>query len=271
MELVIKRVERPRLNLKEVWEYRELLYFLAWRDFKVRYKQTAIGASWAVLQPLLMMVVFTIFFNKLLGVQSPGGNYAIFSFAGLIYWNFFATSFPNSSNSVVSSQALITKVYFPRIIVPFASTLVSVADFAFSLLVLFALMAVYGIVPNLLGVALIIPMLLVAFLWSNGLGAFFAALNVKYRDVKVVLPFLVQTLLFLTPVIYPLSFIPDRYQLVTYVNPMAGVVTCIRAELVHQGTVSWLGVAISAGVAVAAAVVGTRYFIRSERRFADIV
>jgi len=155
--------------------------------------------------------------------------------------------------------------------VPFASTLVSVADFGFALLVLFGLMAFYGIAPNLLGVVLVIPMLLVAFLWSNGLGAFFATLNVKYRDVKVVLPFLVQTLLFLTPVIYPLSFIPDRLQLLTYVNPMAGVITCIRAELVHQGTVSWIGVGISAAVAVAAAVGGTRYFVRSERRFADII
>src|SRR5438874_4511367 len=143
MEVVIKRVERPRLDLAEVWAHRELLYLLAWRDFKVRYKQTLIGASWALIQPLVTMVVFTIFFNKLLGVGSPGGNYAIFSFAGLLYWNFFVNSFQYASNSIVTNQALITKIYFPRIIAPVASTLVSFVDFFFGAVILVGLMAVY--------------------------------------------------------------------------------------------------------------------------------
>jgi lipopolysaccharide transport system permease protein len=217
------------------------------------------------------MIVFTLVFNKLLGVGSPGGNYVIFSFAGLLYWTFFANSFQNASSSIVSNQALITKIYFPRIIAPIASTLVSFVDFAFGAIVLVGLMVFYRVRPDLLGVALVLPMLLVAFLWSDGLGTFFAAVNVRYRDVKYVLPFLVQTLLFLTPVIYPLTFIPERFQLLTYLNPMTGVITAIRAELVHQGTVSWTGVALSSIVAVLAAVFATRYFIRAERRFADIV
>lgn len=271
MELVIKRSERPRLDVREIWTYRELLYFLAWRDFKVRYKQTVIGASWALVQPLLTMVVFTIFFNKLLHVKSPGGNYAVFSFVGLLYWNFFSLSFQNASNSMVKSQPLITKVYFPRIIAPFSTVLVSVADFVFAALVLAGMMVVYGITPGLIGLALVVPMLGVSFLWSVGLGIFFAAVNVKYRDVQYALPFLVQTMLFMTPVIYPVSFVPQRFQLLMYANPMTGVVTAIRALLVGQGTVSWTGLALSTAVAVIAAIFGVRYFLRAERSFADIV
>jgi lipopolysaccharide transport system permease protein len=270
MEVVIKRVEKPRLDLGEIWAHRELLYLLAWRDFKVRYKQTVIGASWVVFQPVLTMVVFTVFFNRLLGVTSPGGNYATFAFVGLIYWNLFATAFQYSSLSIISNQSLITKVYFPRIIAPLASTLVFVVDFAVASLVLIGLMAFYGVRPGLLGIALVLPLLIVTLLWTNGLGAFFAAVNVKYRDVRIAVPYLTQTLLFVTPVIYPVSYIPKSFRVFTYINPMAGVVTAIRAELIHQGSVSWPGVAISSAVAVAAALFGVRYFIRTERGFADI-
>jgi lipopolysaccharide transport system permease protein len=270
MEVVIKRVERPRLNLGEIWSYRELFYLLAWRDFKVRYKQTAIGASWVVFQPLLTMVVFTVFFNKLLGVSSPGGNYPVFVIVGLIYWNLFANSLQNASNSLVANQGLITKVYFPRIIAPLATILVYVVDFAVASLVLIAVMASYAVRPGLLGIALAFPMLLVTLLWAAGLGAFFAAVNVRYRDVKFAVPFLIQTMLFVTPVIYPVSYIPKAFQVFVYLNPMAGVVTAMRAELIQQGTVSWSGVAISTAVAIAAAYLGTRYFVRGERRFADI-
>jgi homopolymeric O-antigen transport system permease protein len=271
MELVIRRNERARLDLREIWAYRELLYFLAWRDFKVRYKQTAVGAAWALFQPLLMMIVFTIFFSRVIGIKAPGGNYAVFSFVALLYWNFFVNSFQSASNSMVNSQALITKVYFPRIIAPFASTLVSLADFGFAALVLASLMAFYGIEPGAAGLALVLPMLFVAFLWAAGLGMFLAAVNVKYRDVRYALPFLVQTMLFVTPVIYPVSFIPERFQLLMYANPMAGVITVMRAELLHQGGVDWAGVGLSVGVAVLAAAVGLRHFTRSERQFADII
>lgn len=270
MEVVIKRVEKPRLNLREIWAYRELFYLLAWRDFKVRYKQTAIGASWVLFQPLFTMVVFTIFFNKLLGVSSPGGNYPVFVIVGLVYWNLFANSFQNASNSLVANQSLITKVYFPRIIAPLATVLVFVVDFAFAVAVLVGVMAFYEVRPGLSGVALALPMLLVTLLWACGLGAFFAAVNVRYRDVKFAVPFLVQTLLFVTPVIYAVGLIPQAFQIFTYINPMTGVITSMRAELVHQGSVSWPGVAISCVAAVAAAYLGTRYFVRGERRFADI-
>ena len=271
MELTIRRNERSRLDLRELWAYRELFYFLAWRDFKVRYKQTAVGAAWALFQPVLTMVVFTIFFNRVIGINAPGGNYPVFSFAALLYWNFFVNSFQSASNSMVNSQALITKVYFPRVIAPFAATLVSVADFGFAALVLIGLMAYYGIAPGILGLLLVVPLLLSAFLWSSGVGMLLAAINVKYRDVRYVLPFLVQTMLFVTPVIYPVSFIPHRFQLVMYANPMAGVITAIRAELIHQGAVDWVGVGISIAVAAGAFVVGITYFTRSERRFADII
>jgi lipopolysaccharide transport system permease protein len=269
MEVVIKRVERPRLNLGEIWSYRELFYLLAWRDFKVRYKQTAIGAGWVVFQPLLTMVVFTVFFNKLLGVSS-GGNYPVFVIVGLIYWNLFANSLQNASNSLVANQGLITKVYFPRLIAPLATILVYVVDFAVASLVLVVVMASYAVRPGLPGIALAFPMLLVTLLWAAGLGAFFAAVNVRYRDVKFAVPFLVQTMLFVTPVIYPVSYIPKAFQIFMYLNPMAGVVTAIRAELIQQGTVSWGGLAISSAVAVATAYLGTRYFVRAERTFADI-
>jgi lipopolysaccharide transport system permease protein len=270
MEVVIKRVERPRLDVGEIWAYRELFYLLAWRDFKVRYKQTAIGASWVLLQPLLTMVVFTVFFNKLLGVTSPGGNYPLFVILGLIYWNLFGNSFSNASNSLVTNQGLITKVYFPRIIAPMATMLVYVADFAVASIVLIGVMAFYDVRPGLLGIALAFPMLIVTLLWAGGLGMFFGALNVRYRDVKFAVPFLVQTMLIVTPVIYPVSYIPERFQVFMYLNPMAGVITAMRAELIHQGTVSWVGVGVSSVVAIVAAYLGTRYFVRSERRFADI-
>jgi lipopolysaccharide transport system permease protein len=271
VELVIKRSERNRLDLRELWAYRELFYFLAWRDFKVRYKQTAIGAAWALFQPVLTMVVFTIFFNRVIGISAPGGNYPVFSFVALLYWNFFVGSFQNASNSLVNSQALVTKVYFPRVIAPFAATLVSVADFAFAAVVLAGLMAYYLIAPGILGVLLAVPMLALAFLWSSGLGMLLAAVNVKYRDVRQILPFLVQTMLFVTPVIYPVSFIPQRFRLLMYANPMAGVVNTIRAGLTHQGAMDWAGLGISALVAVGAFSFGLRYFMRSERRFADII
>lgn len=270
MEVVIKHVERPRLDLREIWAHRHLLYLFAWRDFKVRYKQTLIGAGWVIIQPLFTMIVFTIFFNRLLHVKSPGSNYAVFSFVGLIYWNLFVGSFQNSSNSIVNNQALITKIYFPRYIAPLAAILVYAIDFVFALLVLVGLMVFYGVRPGLLGIGLVVPMLVITLLWSAGLGLFFSAVNVRYRDVKYVLPFLTQTMMFVTPLIYPLSFIPARFQLLMYANPMAGVVTAIRSELVHQGSVSWAGLGLSSAVAVAAVVVGTRYFVRAERHFPDI-
>jgi lipopolysaccharide transport system permease protein len=263
--------ERLRFNLREIWGHRELFYFFAWRDFKVRYKQTAIGAGWAIFQPLLLMVVFTLFFNKVAGISSPSGHYPIFAYTGLLYWNFFGGAMQTASNSLVGNQAVVTKVYFPRLIAPLSATIVSIVDFGCAATVFIALMIYYEVTPGLVGVLLVVPMLFVSWLAAAGLGTWLASVNVKYRDVRQILPFFIQALMFVTPVIYALSFVPERFQTFVYLNPMAGVITAMRAELIHQGTVSWTGVMISVAVAVVLFVLGVIYFERTEWRIADII
>lgn len=270
MEIVI-RPGRRRHDLREIWAHRELFYFFAWRDFKVRYKQTFIGAGWAIFQPFLLMVVFTLFFNKVAGISSPSGHYPIFAYTGLLFWNFFGGALQSASNSLVANQAVVTKVYFPRLIAPLAATLVNVADFIFASTVYVALMVYYHVVPGIGGVLLVIPMLLLSWVAAAGLGTYLAALNVKYRDVRQILPFFIQALMFVTPVIYAVSFVPSRFREFIYLNPMAGVITAMRAELIHQGGVAWSGVAISAAVACALLVFGVIYFDRTEARVADII
>jgi lipopolysaccharide transport system permease protein len=262
---------RRRFDLREIWAHRELFYFFAWRDFKIRYKQTVIGAGWAIFQPLLLMVVFTLFFNKVAGISSPSGHYPIFAYTGLLFWNFFGGALQAASNSLVGNQGVVTKVYFPRLIAPLSATLVSLVDFLFATTVYIGLMIYYGVKPGLTGVLLVIPMLLISWVAAAGLGTYLAALNVKYRDVRQILPFFVQALLFVTPVIYALSFVPARFREFVYLNPMAGVITAMRAELIHQGTVSWSGVALSAAMAVVLFVCGVFYFERTEARIADII
>lgn len=270
METVI-RPDIRRFDLREIWAHRELFYFFAWRDFKVRYKQTAIGAGWAIFQPLLLMVVFTLFFNKVAGISSPSGHYPIFAYTGLLYWNFFGNAMQTASNSLVGNQAVVTKVYFPRLIAPLAATIVAVVDFACAASIYVALMIYYRVTPGLVGVLLVVPMLFVSWLAAAGLGTWLASVNVKYRDVRQILPFFIQALMFVTPVIYALTFVPGRFQEFVYINPMAGVITAMRAELIHQGGVAWTGVAISAGVAVLLFVLGVLYFERTEARIADII
>jgi lipopolysaccharide transport system permease protein len=270
VELVITPGRR-RLDLREIWAHRELFYFFAWRDFKVRYKQTVIGAGWAIFQPFLLMVVFTLFFNKVAGISSPSGHYPIFAYTGLLFWNFFGGAMQSASNSLVGNQGVVTKVYFPRLIAPLAATLVNVADFVFASSVYIALMIYYRVTPGLIGVLLVLPMLVVSWVAAAGLGTYLAALNVKYRDVRQILPFFIQALMFVTPVIYAVAFIPSRYREFIYINPMAGVITAMRSELIHQGAVPWSGVLISAVMAVVLFVLGVLYFERTEARIADII
>ncbi|HEY2374029.1 MAG TPA: ABC transporter permease [Gaiellaceae bacterium] len=270
MEIVIKPGRR-RSDLREIWANRELFYFLAWRDFKVRYKQTLIGAAWAIFQPLLLMVVFTLFFNKVAGISSPSGHYPIFAYTGLLFWNFFGGAMQAASNSLVGNQAVVTKVYFPRLIAPLSATLVTVVDFLCASSVYVALMVYYRVIPGMLGVLLVVPMLLITWLAGAGLGTWLAALNVKYRDVRQILPFFIQALMFVTPVIYALAFVPDRFREFVYLNPMAGVITAMRAELIHQGSVAWSGVAISAAISVLLFAFGVLYFERAEAGIADII
>jgi lipopolysaccharide transport system permease protein len=258
------------LRLREVWHYRELLYFLIWRDIKVRYKQTALGAAWAILQPFLTMVVFSIFFGRLANVPSDGVPYPVFSYAGLLPWQLFAFGIAQAGNVLVTNQNLITKVYFPRLIMPLAAVLSGLVDFAIAMVVLVALMLYYGIVPTVAIMTLPFFVLL-AIATSLSVGLWLSALNVRYRDVRYIIPFLTQLWLFVTPVAYPASLVPEQWRFLYGLNPMAGVVEGFRWALL--GTQSTVGplVLLSSLVVSVLLVTGLLYFRRMERTFADIV
>lgn len=257
------------LRLGELWEYRELLYFLTWRDVKVRYKQTVLGVAWAVLQPLLGMFVFSLFFGRLAGLASDGLPYPVFNLAGLVPWTFFVFGLTESANSLVASRQLITRVYFPRLAVPLATVLAGLVDFAIAFLLLLAVMAVYGIFPGFEAL-LILPLILLAFTTACGAGLWLAALNVQYRDVRYVLPFLTQLWLFATPIVYPSSLVPPPWRPLYALNPMVGVVDGFRWALL-DGPPPGATLGVSAVSALALAVGGLLVFRRMERRFADIV
>jgi lipopolysaccharide transport system permease protein len=260
------------LRLRELWEFRELLYFLTWRDIKVRYKQTLLGAAWAILQPLLTMVVFSLFFGQLAGIQ-PGGDipYPIFSYAGLVPWTFFVYGLSQSSNSLVGNASLIKKVFFPRLVVPIASVLSGVVDFALAFIVLIGMMLAFGIAPtaNILWLPLF---LLLAFITALGVGLWLSALNVEYRDIRYMVPFLTQFWMFISPVVYPSSLIADDLLRILYgLNPMVGVLDGFRWAILGEGAAPGPMVAVSAAVAALLLVSGTFYFRRMERNFADVV
>jgi lipopolysaccharide transport system permease protein len=264
------------LRLGELWAYRELLYFLVWRDVKVRYKQTALGAAWAILQPLMTAAVFTIFFGRLAGISSDGLPYPLFSYCGLLMWTFFAQGLSLSSNSVVGSAQLITKVYFPRLVIPIAAVLSGLVDLAVALPVLAILMWHYGTWPAL--AVLTVPLLaLLALVATTGVGLWLSALNVEYRDVRFVVPFLVQLWLFVTPVIYPASVLAPRLQRLGLpawswgINPMAGVVEGFRWAMLDTPTSPGPLIAASAVTGFVLLFSGAWYFRRVERSFADVV
>jgi lipopolysaccharide transport system permease protein len=271
MELTIQPQKKLRIDWKELWSYRELFYYFVWRDIKVRYKQTLIGASWAIIQPFVTMIVFTLFFNKVAGIKSGAVPYAIFSYTGLLFWNYFTTAFGQASGSLVGNQQVITKVYFPRIIVPVSATLLGLVDFFFAAVVFAGLAIYYHIAPGMDGLVMFLPMIVISFITALGMGTFFAALNVKYRDVRAIVPFIIQLGLFLTPVIYPVSLIPHKYQWILSLNPMSGVINTMRAGLLHQGSINWADLAISCISALVLLWVGMTYFKYTERRFADII
>lgn len=257
------------LNLRELWAYRELLVVLAQRDLKVRYKQTVLGAAWAIIQPLTTMLLFSLVFGRLAKIPSDGLPYPIFVYAGLLPWTFFANALSGSGNSLVGSQHLISKVYFPRLIIPLASISTSLVDFAISSLILLALMIYYGIgwSMNLLAV----PMLVVAVIFiALGVGTLLSALTVTYRDFRYVVPFMVQFWMYATPVIYPASLFPQKWQWVLYLNPMAGLIEGFRSAFLGR-PFDFTGIAISMTVAVVVFVFGIFYFEKMERRFADII
>ena len=258
------------LKLRELWEYRELLYFLVWRDIKVRYKQTALGASWAIIQPFMTMVVFSLFFGHLARMPSDGLPYPIFTFAALVPWAFFANGLNQSSNSLVGSSNLITKVYFPRLIVPLASVFSGIVDFLVAFGVLLGMMLYYGLVPtlNILWLPLYV---LLALVTSLGVGLWLSALNVEYRDVRYIIPFITQFWLFATPIAYPSSLLPEPWRTIYGLNPMVGVVEGFRWALLRTNTAPGAIVAVSASAAVLILISGAFYFRRMEKTFADIV
>ncbi len=257
------------LDLSDLWAFRELLYFLTWRDVKVRYKQTELGIAWAIIQPLLTMIIFTLFFGRLAGVPSDNIPYPVFAYAGLLAWTFFANAITNSGNSLVGNANLITKVYFPRMLIPGAAVAAGLVDFAIAFLILVALMVYYSI--GVTWSILMFPLLVVlTTLLALGTGMWLSALNVKYRDVRFALPFLVQLWMFLSPVIYPASFLPAQYRWLLWLNPMAGIIEGYRSALFGR-PFDWIALGVSAAITMFLLVYSSYSFRRMEKNFADIV
>lgn len=272
MEIVIKpKKGLANLDFKELWSYRELFYFLTWRDIKLRYKQTFFGIIWAVMQPFITMVVFSVIFGKLADMPSDNIPYPIFVYAGLLLWNIFSNSLNNASQSLISGAEIIKKVYLPKIIIPTASVIITLVDFLFAGLILGGIIIYYGFLPHFLGLLLLPLLLLITVFASLGLGWFLAAVNVKYRDVRYALPFFIQLLIFLTPVIYPVSIIPKTYQWLLYLNPMTGVIEAFKAGFLGTMPINWMGLGISAVMSIVFLIFGLIYFLKTERFFADII
>lgn len=258
------------LKLADLWAYRELLYFLIWRDVKVRYKQTVLGAAWAIIQPFFTMVVFSVVFGRLAKIPSDGLPYPVFAYCALLPWQLFAHALTESGNSLVASQNLITKVYFPRLVIPLAAVLAGLVDFAIAFVVLLAMMAYYGIAPTA-AVATLPLFLLLAVATALGVGLWLSALNVQYRDVRYTIPFLTQFWLFATPVAYPASLVPERWRGLFGLNPMAGVVEGFRWALLGKAEGPGALLAVSVAIVMVILVGGLYYFRRMEKIFADVV
>jgi lipopolysaccharide transport system permease protein len=258
------------LDLAELWRYRELLYFLVWRDVKVRYKQTALGAAWAILQPLVAMAIFTVFLGLFVRVPSDGLPYPLFVYAGLLLWTYFANALTAASTGLVGNANLISKVYFPRLLVPIASVLAGVIDFAIGFVLLLLLLVFYGYTP---GLWLLLTPLFVGFamVTAVAVGTLLSALNVQYRDVRYAIPFLLQVWMFATPVVYPASVVPERFRGLYGLNPMAGIVESFRWALFGTGQPPGALQVVSLLTVLALLALGLLYFRRTERVFADVV
>lgn len=258
------------LDLAAIWQYRVLLYFLVWRDLKVRYKQTAIGIGWAVIQPLITMLIFSVIFGYFAKLPSDGLPYPIFAYSALLPWNYFASALNRCSVSVVADAHLITKVYFPRLILPIAGTISGLIDFSISFILLLGMMTWYGIAPG--WTALAIPAFLaLALMTALSIGLWLAALNVRYRDVGYTIPFIVQVWMFLSPIVYPVSIIPEKYRLLYSFNPMVGVIEGFRWALLGKASPDFSVMAVSAVVVGVLFVTGLVFFKNMEQTFADVV
>src|SRR3989344_5749685 len=262
-------VIRPK-KMFSLRDLRELLYFFTWRDLKVQYKQTAIGVLWAVLQPFITMVVFSIFFGKLAQIPSDSVPYPIFVYVGLLFWQFFSGALSETSNVLIANKAIVTKVYFPRLILPFSSVITKSVDFIIGSIILVGLMFYYGYLPHLSGLLILPLLLIITFMAAIGGGLCLSAINVKYRDVRYVLPFFIQILLFVTPVIYPAS-IAGKYSWILALNPMTGVIQGARAALLGTTVINWSVLFISFMACLFILTIGVVYFKKVERYFADII
>jgi lipopolysaccharide transport system permease protein len=257
-------------KLRELWEFRELLYFFAWRDIKVRYKQTVMGVLWAIIQPFLTMVIFSLFFGRLASIPSDGLPYPVFSYAALVPWTFFANALAQASNSLVINANMIKKIYFPRLALPIASVFAGVIDFVLAFVVLLGIMLYYGLVPTL-NIIWLPFFALLALVTSLGVSLWLAAMNVQFRDVHYTIPFLTQAWLFVTPIAYPSSLLPEPWRTLYGLNPMAGVVEGFRWALLGTDTAPGKMIIISALVALTLFVSGAFYFRRMEQSFADVL
>ena len=257
-------------DLLEIWRYKELLYFFVWRDLKVRYKQTLIGVAWAIFQPFITMVIFSIFFGGLAKIPSDGVPYPIFVYVGLLFWQFFSGALGDTSMALISNQSIITKVYFPRLILPISSVITKLIDFAIATIILVGLMFYYSYTPNLSGLLILPILLIITFMASVGAGLFLASINVKYRDVRYALPFFIQLLLFVTPVIYPAS-LAGKYSKILALNPMMGVIQGARAALLGTTPINWALIIISLFGTLGLMVFGIYIFKKTEGYFADII
>lgn len=266
---------RPEANLKvdlaELWQYRDLFYYLIWRNLKVRYKQTVLGVLWVIFQPLITMVILSFFLGKLARVPSDGIPYPIFIFTGLIYWNYFSTAMLSTSTSLLENESLVKKVYFPRLIIPITNALTPLVDFTVTVVVLFGLMWFYRYHFYLRGVLFIPLLTLIVFLMATGGGLILASWNTRYRDVKYLTGFFIQILFYLSPIVYPASIIPAKFQWLLYLNPLAGVLTIAKQSLLKNNTLSWalLGVSVVAGLVLILA--GSYYFRKSEKLMVDVL
>ena len=258
------------LNFKEVWNYRELFYFLTKRDIKVRYKQTVLGGLWAIIQPFFTMVIFTLFFGRLAKIPTDGIPYPIFVYAGLLPWTYFANALTASGNSLVGSANLISKVYFPRLIIPASASLAGLLDFFIAMIVMGILMIYYNFIPGC-GILLFPVLVGLTFLCAVGVGLWLSALNVQYRDVRYTIPFLIQLWMFVSPVIYPVSIVSDEYRWLLALNPMGGIIKAFRASLLGHMPIDWFLFSISSVMIILLFLSGLSYFRRMEKIFADVV
>lgn len=260
----------PGVDFGELWAYRGLFLLLVWRDIKVRYAQTVLGAGWAILQPLLTMMVFAVIFGRFAQIPSDGVPYPVFSLAALVPWTYFSTALAGASVSLTADKNLVTKIYFPRLVIPFAPVLSGLLDFVIGMLMLLGLMLVYRIVPGPSAIVVVPVAMLAMVMTAAGVGCWMAALNIQYRDIRYVVPFMVQVWMYASPIVYPASLVPEAYRTLYALNPMVGVIEGLRSALLGTGSLAWDMMGVSLMVSAVLFVSGSLYFRRTERVFADM-